>query len=74
MQLPGRLRCSLRAADIAATELDRLAGLGRGHSAMILSGVKPNPTTSTLERLASVLGVSLDWLVRGVGPEPEPDP
>lgn len=36
-------------------------------------GARGAPQSSTVVALAEVLGVSLDWLVRGLGEEPTPD-
>ena len=58
------------AAGISARELDRLASLGQGHSRLIEIGVRPNVEAETARKLAVALGVSLDWLIGGVGDPP----
>ena len=50
---------------LSAKEVDRLAGLGEGHTRQIETGTKGNPGIKTLAAAARVLGVSLDWLDRG---------
>lgn len=42
-------------------------------AAMIERGHIHRPAADILGRLASVLGISLDWLVLGKGPEPVAD-
>ena len=68
----GRLR-SLRVAaqDLSASELDELAGLRRGHVSAIELGRRANVEVRTANKLAAVLGVSMDWLINGVGLEPD---
>jgi HTH-type transcriptional regulator, cell division transcriptional repressor len=58
-------------ADLPASELSELAGLGTSHAGMIERGDVKTPSGLVLVKLASVLGVSVEWLVQGVGPEPK---
>jgi transcriptional regulator with XRE-family HTH domain len=57
-------------AGITAIELDNLAGTSRGHVSMIEAGNKSNLETRTVVSIAKVLGLSLDWLLLGVGAAP----
>jgi transcriptional regulator with XRE-family HTH domain len=69
-----RLREAREMAGLKQRELDRLASLCGGHVWQIESGRRDrNPTLSTLDRLATALGLRLDWLVHGKGPPPKPD-
>lgn len=65
-----RLQEARRLVDLSARELDRLAGTTPGHASLIESGVVSNVKLETAKGLARVLGVSLDWLVNGVGDPP----
>lgn len=69
--LGARLRVARELAGISARELDRLARKrSDGLAAMIERGTKPNPEASTAGEYARTLGVSLDWLVNGIGAGP----
>jgi transcriptional regulator with XRE-family HTH domain len=69
--LSERLRTArLLAHDLGTRELDRLAGLTEGHTSAIETGTRPNVEVRTATALASVLGVSLDWLANGEGRAP----
>lgn len=71
--LSDRLKIARAAAGIdSARQLSRRAGLADGHVAMFERGVLDDGSAKTLARLADVLGVSLDWLVRGIGEGPKP--
>lgn len=79
MTLSSRVRYLREAAGLTCVEVDALAGLGRGHTALVESGAKTNPTLSTLRGLAGVFGwhpsrkrrrLSLDWFVGGRGDPP----
>lgn len=52
-------------------ELAELAGLSPSMVWQIESGTIAAPSGTTLAQLAEVLGVSLDWLIRGEGPDPQ---
>lgn len=58
-------------ADISARQVDALAGLkGTCYTNSIELGARVNILNETLAAIADVFGVSMDWLFRGVGPEP----
>lgn len=65
-----RLRALRKIGDVSLLEQDRLAQLARGHSQAIDCGRKRNLSARTLLSLATVYGVSMDYLYRGVGPRP----
>lgn len=65
-----RLRWARLAANISARELDRLAGLAEGHTALLEAGKKNDIEMRTAKKLKSALGVTLDWLVIGEGDPP----
>lgn len=62
-----RLRWARLAAGIPARELDRLAKLAEGHTALLEAGKKQGMDTRTAGKLARALGISLDWFVLGDG-------
>lgn len=64
------LRAAREAAGLKARELDRLAGITEGHTSFIENGKITNPSTDTARALADVLGLSLDYLLGGVGQQP----
>lgn len=41
-----------------------------GHTALIEAGTRSRVEAETAAKLARALGVSLDWLVSGIGPAP----
>ena len=57
-------------AGIPARHLDRLAGLTPGHTSAIERSKKIDVGAATLSGIASALGVSIDWIVRGSGKVP----
>lgn len=65
-----RLRSARLTAGISARELDRLARLAEGHTALLEAGKKNDVETRTVAKLARALGVTLDWLVLGEGDPP----
>jgi transcriptional regulator with XRE-family HTH domain len=67
---PERLRRARERAEISARELDRLAELAYGHTSLIETRHRPRPEMKTAVKLAGVLGLSLDWLLSGIGTEP----
>lgn len=75
MSLPARLRAIRFGSDgteiVSGVELDRIAGLCRGHVSAIETGAKDNPTINTLRPIAQSLGASLDWLASGQGQAPD---
>jgi transcriptional regulator with XRE-family HTH domain len=58
---------------LSTSALAHLAGLVRTHVYLIESRKRTNFTIDTVERLATVLGVSLDWLYAGRGTPPDPE-
>lgn len=56
----------------AASSLSKVAHLAGGHVGLIESGEIETPDLKTLTKLASVLGVSVEWLLFGSGTEPRP--
>jgi transcriptional regulator with XRE-family HTH domain len=65
--LSSRLRQARKTKGLSASSLDAVAGLTRGHTWQIETGRKPRIELETASKLASALGVSIDWLVRGEG-------
>ena len=51
------------AGEVSCKELDRRAGLGEGHVALIESGERRNVQLGTLQALATALGVGVDALI-----------
>lgn len=49
-------------------ELARLAGLNHTYVRDLLSGKSRDPGVSKIQRIADVLGVSIEWLVEGRAP------
>jgi transcriptional regulator with XRE-family HTH domain len=68
--LPQRLARAREVAGLNRSALALKAGLNPSHVRLIEEGHREDPTGSTLAKLAEALGVSLDWLVRGVGEGP----
>lgn len=58
---------------ISMRELDALAGLQAGHTRVIQAGEAGRVAASTLEKIAGVFDVSLDWLFAGRGTAPDPE-
>lgn len=50
--------------------LSKLCGLSQSHVGMLIRGDVENPHPDTSRALARTLGVSLDWLLDGVGKAP----
>lgn len=65
----GRLRA---ASGLSSRELSVLAGLSHSLLGQLERGDLADMKTENASRLAAVLGVSLDFLVRGEGREPTP--
>lgn len=72
--LSDRLKIARSAVGLSARKLSRLAGLADGHVAMFERGIVDDGSAKTMGRLAQALGVSLDWLVLGIGDGPAPAP
>ncbi len=65
-----RLSHCVREAGLSLREVDALAGTTECHARMVSTGKILDPRVSTLCAFADIFGVSLDWLVRGVGERP----
>lgn len=63
MALGDRVRIARKQLKVSAREVDRRASLTRGHTNAIERGVYRSPQMDTVEALAGVLGVSIDWLM-----------
>lgn len=61
---------SRKLGGVSAYKLDQLSELTPGHTAAIERGKRPNLEVRTAQRIARALGVSLDWLVSGLGERP----
>jgi transcriptional regulator with XRE-family HTH domain len=55
---------------LSAAELGELAGMSRGVVGMIETNKRPDPGANTVAAIAAVLGVSSDWLIKGIGVDP----
>jgi transcriptional regulator with XRE-family HTH domain len=51
-----RLRRLIKADGRTQTTIAKAAGMSQGQLGQILTGIRPNPTVDTVERLLSVLG------------------
>lgn len=56
-------------AGISTKELDKLADISPGHT-WVIESAKGGTEAKTLDKVAGVLGLSLDYLVRGKSPRP----
>lgn len=65
-----RLKKARDLAELSGRDLSDLAKASVNMVSLIERGVTLSPRSQVLENLADVLGISLDWLVRGLGPEP----
>lgn len=68
--LAARLRWLRARTGLTQRGLDWLAGRSYGHTSLIEKAPAGAIRTDTLVDMAGVFGVSLDWLVLGVGPTP----
>lgn len=64
-----RIRGAREKLGVGARELDRLAGLREGHTSIIEARGR-DIETDTAAKIATALGVSLDWLISGKGEGP----
>lgn len=71
--LGSRLTVALAHGGLKYKEAGQLAGLRSADSLVgqIARGENDNPTAATLIAIAGLLGVTVDWLLRGVGPPPK---
>lgn len=58
---------------MSCSQLDRLAGLHRGHVWQIEQGEGANPKAATVVALATALGCTVGWLLAGEGAPPTAD-
>lgn len=65
-----RVRWIREQTGLSARAVDGLADLTPGHTALIESGSRADPSAGTLTKIARALGVSLDWLSDGQGLPP----
>lgn len=65
-----RLRRARTLGGLSQRELATLAGLSPSHVGLIEQGRVDDLGSGAASSLATVLGVSLDWLVRGLGRRP----
>lgn len=65
-----RLKTTRELAGISQRELSRLASVSPSHVHGIESGRITNPTVDTLTKIASTLGVPIDFLLEGKGRHP----
>lgn len=66
--LPGRIETRLAAIGLSSREASLRATGSDSTIRMILSGRTENPRRDTLEKLAGVLGCSVEWLATGADP------
>ena len=68
--LSGRVAFARALLGLTQRDLDEAAGLSKGHSGVI-EARGGDVESATLGKLATALGVSLDWLAsgKGVGPK-----
>jgi|SRR5580704_12250039 hypothetical protein len=71
--IAARLKFARTLAHLPAREMDRLAGKTPGHAGLIEARPGSDAMAGTLAAYADVLGLSLDWLVRGQGDAPTAD-
>lgn len=64
-----RIKAARESLGISARELDRRASLREGHTSIIESRDR-DIETETAAKIATALGVSLDWLITGNGDGP----
>ena len=69
--LARRLRHVVRGTGLDISSVGPLAGLGASHLSMIVRGKVKNPTFQTLHKICTTYGVSIEWLMTGVGKAPE---
>ena len=65
-----RLARLVAVAGLGLEELDRLAGLSPGHSGQVVRGHKSKLRVATAIAIASVFGVSAEYLANGTGQSP----
>lgn len=70
MTIGDRIKQARVSAGASRAELADAAGLNRTAIYYLEKGQRTNPTTRTLQALASALGCSLEWLLTGEGVRP----
>lgn len=70
MTLGARLKQARNLTKVAAADLGTWAGLSRGTVGMIENGSRPDPSGTTVAKLATALGTTTDWLLTGEGDGP----
>jgi transcriptional regulator with XRE-family HTH domain len=68
-----RLRWARSHTGLSAAVLSQRAGLAASHVGLLERGDVEWPTTRVAVALALMFGVSLDWLLIGVGEDPSPE-
>lgn len=58
---------------LSCSQVDRIAGLHRGHVWQIEQGSAENPKADTVRKLAEALGCTVGWLLAGEGLAPSPE-
>jgi len=66
-----RVEQLLKLAEITAAEADRLIPRPRNSTGLLLRN-QPDPQCTHAIAYADLFGVSLDWLIAGRGPDPDP--
>ena len=65
-----RLQNTRLHADLSRRTLSALAGLSESHVRLIEAGERSAPHPDTLDSLAQVMGLTLDWFIAGRGAPP----
>lgn len=65
-----RIKAARTLAGISTKDLDRLAGLKEGVCWAVENSATGNSETRTVDKIAKVLGLSLDYVIRGDGKPP----
>lgn len=65
-----RLRKARLLGGLSTRDLDSMSGMAAGHTSMIETGRRNNLEVRTATSIANVLGLTLDWLLRGAGASP----
>lgn len=73
-ELAARLRLLVQLSGLSQRELSRRALQGETHLGLLVERLERSETADlqrrTLESIATTCGISLDWLVRGIGEDP----
>lgn len=73
-EIAARLELAREAAGLTQEQLEVEAGIGRGAYSNIKNGKREKPKAETIEKLARRLGVTVDWVMGGVGDGPTSNP